>query len=135
MPDNMPHTIIVHCLDHASAALGVSVEQNCEVTLLSPPGAAAYMGATVFRDMIAAASQVIDSCFAAENAADEIIDAAEKTIFAIAEEQFRGGFLPLREIAGHAVDHLQNLAEGTDGITGVARLQRYPGGLTLLRVR
>jgi len=52
----MTHTIIVHSIDHASAALRVAAEQGLNVTLLSAPGAAAYIGATVFRDMIAAAA-------------------------------------------------------------------------------
>ena len=52
----MSNTIIVHTLEHATAALAAAEEFDIEVTLLSPPGAAAYIGATVFRDMIAAAA-------------------------------------------------------------------------------
>ena len=47
--------IIVHSLDHAKAALSAAAELGVPVTLRSAPGAAAYLGAAVFRDMIAEA--------------------------------------------------------------------------------
>ena len=50
--------IIVHSLDHAKAALSAAAELGVPVTLLSAPGAAAYLGAAVFREMIAEASRV-----------------------------------------------------------------------------
>ncbi len=49
--------IIVHSLDHATAALSAAAELGVPVTLLSAPGAAAYLGAAVFRDRIAEASR------------------------------------------------------------------------------
>lgn len=52
----MSTTIIIHSLEHATAALAAAAEFDCPVTLLSAPGAAAYLGATVFRDLIAAAA-------------------------------------------------------------------------------
>ena len=54
----MSNTIIVHSLDHAIAALAAAEHNSCSVTLLSAPEAAAYLGATVFRDMIAAAAAI-----------------------------------------------------------------------------
>lgn len=48
--------IIVHSLDHARAALAASIELGVPVCLRSPPHAAAYLGAAVFREMIAAAT-------------------------------------------------------------------------------
>ncbi len=47
--------IIIHSADHARAALSVASEMGVGVILLSAPGAAAYLGATIFRDMVAAA--------------------------------------------------------------------------------
>ncbi len=44
--------IIVHSLDHALAALAAAAELGAPVTLLSPPGAAAYMGAGYFQALI-----------------------------------------------------------------------------------
>jgi len=48
--------IIVHSLEDARAAVAVAVELGLPVTLRSAPGAAAYLGAQVFRDMIAEAA-------------------------------------------------------------------------------
>ncbi len=48
--------IIVHSLDHARAALGAADGLGAAVTLLSAPGAGAYLGASVFRDMVTEAT-------------------------------------------------------------------------------
>jgi len=53
----MSNAIIIHNLEHAEAALEVAVALNKEVTLISTAGAAATLGATVFRDIIAAAAE------------------------------------------------------------------------------
>ena len=45
-------SIIVHGLKDAKAAVVVASELGVPVTLRSAPGAARYLGATVFRDMI-----------------------------------------------------------------------------------
>lgn len=44
--------IIIHNLDHARAALAAAAAEGVPVTLRSAAGAAAYLGATVFRDMV-----------------------------------------------------------------------------------
>lgn len=54
----MSNAIIVHNLDHAEAALEAAAAMDVEVTLISAPAAAAYIGATVFRDMIAKAAEL-----------------------------------------------------------------------------
>ncbi len=48
--------IIVHSLENAKAAVAVAAELGLPVTLRSAPGAAAYLGAQVFRDVIAEAA-------------------------------------------------------------------------------
>ena len=48
--------VIVHSLDHARAALAAADGLGAAVTLRSAPGAAAYLGASVFRDMVAEAA-------------------------------------------------------------------------------
>lgn len=50
------HAVIVHSLDHARAALAAADGLGAAVTLRSAPGAAAYLGASVFRDMMAEAA-------------------------------------------------------------------------------
>ena len=52
----MSGAVIVHNLDHARAAMSAAAELGVAVTLLSPP-AAAYLGAAVFRHMIAEAAR------------------------------------------------------------------------------
>jgi fructose/tagatose bisphosphate aldolase len=47
--------IIVHGLEDAKTAIAVAAQLGCPVTLRSAPGAAAYLGPQVFRDMIAEA--------------------------------------------------------------------------------
>ncbi len=44
--------IIVHNIDHARNALAAAKSLKVTVNLLSPPGAAGYMGAAVFGDII-----------------------------------------------------------------------------------
>ena len=48
--------IVVHSLVHARAALTAAAELGVALTLQSAPGAAAYLGAPVFRDMVDAAA-------------------------------------------------------------------------------
>jgi hypothetical protein len=47
--------VIVHDLEHARAAVAVAAALGVAVTLRSAPGAASYMGPSVFRAMIDAA--------------------------------------------------------------------------------
>ncbi len=49
--------IIIHDLEHAKAALSAAGRLGITVTLMSAPGAAAYLGAAVFRDMVAEAAR------------------------------------------------------------------------------
>ena len=44
--------VIIHSLDHALAALAAAAQANCAITLLSPPGAAAYMGPLLFMSIM-----------------------------------------------------------------------------------
>lgn len=48
---------IVHALDHAQAAVAACAERGVPATLVSASGAAAYLGAQVFREMVAEASR------------------------------------------------------------------------------
>jgi hypothetical protein len=49
--------IVIHNLAHARAAVAAAAEAGVAVTLASAPGAAAYVGAAVFRDMVAEAAR------------------------------------------------------------------------------
>ena len=50
-------SIIVHSLEDARAALAAAADLALPLTLRSAPGAARYLGATVFRDMISEAAK------------------------------------------------------------------------------
>ena len=54
----MSNAIIVHDQEQAVAALEAAQELDVPVTLVSAPGAAAYLGATVFRDMVLNAAEI-----------------------------------------------------------------------------
>jgi hypothetical protein len=72
------HAIIIHSPDHARAALAASVALGVPVCLRSPPSAAAYLGAAVFREMIAAAAaDYPDATFTA------VLDCGEDPGFAL----------------------------------------------------
>lgn len=53
----MSNAIIIHNLEHAEAALEAAQELDIQVTLISTAGAAATLGATVFRDIVARAAE------------------------------------------------------------------------------
>lgn len=53
----MPPRIVIHSLAHARAALAAAAECGKAVTLASASGAAAYLGAAVFREMVAEAAR------------------------------------------------------------------------------
>ncbi len=55
MTDKKAAPIIIHGIDHARAALSVAAKLDVSLTLLSAPSAAAYLGSTVFRDIISEA--------------------------------------------------------------------------------
>jgi fructose/tagatose bisphosphate aldolase len=52
----MSARFVVHSLDHARAAVAAAAERGRPVTLMSAPGAPAYLGAPVFREIAAAAA-------------------------------------------------------------------------------
>ncbi len=53
----MGQTIVIHNIVHARVALAAAADVGCPVTLVSAPGAAAYLGAAVFREMVAEAAR------------------------------------------------------------------------------
>lgn len=54
---SMNNAIIIYNLEHAKAALSAAEDLDVDVTLISPRGAAATIGATVFRDIVAKAAE------------------------------------------------------------------------------
>ena len=53
----MGSIFVIHDIAHARAALAAAAEAGVAVTLVSAPAAAAYLGAVVFREMVAEAAR------------------------------------------------------------------------------
>src|SRR6185369_14313105 len=71
------------------------------------------------RRLIAASNQIIASCFEQEQDTAQIIDQAEKQIFAIAEDRLREGFTDVGTIAHKRLEEIEAMAGRAEMITGV----------------
>lgn len=71
------------------------------------------------RKLIASSNQIISACFEQEDDADTILDAAEKSIFGIAEDRMREGFRDVASIARERLAEVENMAARPKAITGV----------------
>ncbi len=74
-----PSTVIVHDLRQAKAAVAAAAELGVRLTLRSAPGAAAYLGATVFKEIV---EQAADS--RPEAAVDGVLDCGDDAGSALA---------------------------------------------------
>lgn len=91
----------------------------------------------VMRRLIAASSEIADSVYFPEGRdARELIDNAERKVFAIAESyqnKEEGGFQKVRNVAASVLKHLEKLAETGSEITGLStgwdRLDKQTAGL------
>jgi fructose/tagatose bisphosphate aldolase len=75
----LPRAVIVHDLSHARAALAAASALEVPVTLLSAPGAAAYLGAGYFQAMVEAARAEFPSV-----PAPAVLDCGDKPGLALA---------------------------------------------------
>jgi replicative DNA helicase len=71
------------------------------------------------RRLIATSNQIIASCFEQEQDTAQIIDHAEKSIFAIAEDRMREGFTDVGTIAHKRLEEIEAMAGRAEMITGV----------------
>ena len=101
--------IIVHDLDHAVGALRAAGELGVAVTLRSAPGAAAYLGAAVFRDIIKAAQAAHPGV-----AVTAVLDCADNPGLAL--NALREGVLAVRlEAPGDLKARVADIAAQLDG--------------------
>ncbi len=78
---------------------------------------------SVLRGLIRAGTEIAETGFRPEGrSTNELIDSAERTIFAIAERESRGrrGFRPIKELLVNALDRIDLLFQRDNPITGVA---------------
>jgi replicative DNA helicase len=73
----------------------------------------------VLRNLIEASTEIVQDCFDAPGEVDQLLDEAERRIFAISEERIRSGFLSMKEIVKSSFKTIESLYEKKEHITGV----------------
>jgi len=73
----------------------------------------------ILRNLIHASNRIVQSCYEAGEDAAEILDRAEKSIFDLAEERIRQGFVGIREIVKGSFRTIDQLSQSRDLVTGV----------------
>ena len=74
---------------------------------------------SVLRNLIAAANRISQSCFGEVEETQNVLDEAEKSIFEIAEGAIRPGFEPVSEIVKKTFEHIDQLSERRELVTGI----------------
>ncbi|MCJ7499979.1 replicative DNA helicase [bacterium] len=76
------------------------------------------------RSLIEASTEIVHDCFETPGEVDQVLDDAERRIFAISEKRIRSGFLSMKEIVKSSFKTIELLYEKKEHITGV------PSGFT-----
>ncbi|MDF1525505.1 MAG: replicative DNA helicase [bacterium] len=71
------------------------------------------------RSLIEASTEIVHNCFETPGEVDQVLDDAERRIFAISEERIRSGFLSMKEIVKSSFKTIELLYEKKEHITGV----------------
>jgi len=71
------------------------------------------------RNLIFSANKILTTAYEAEEEADVILDRAEHSIFAIADDKIRDGFVSLRDLAKMSLDTIEKLHARRELVTGV----------------
>jgi len=72
----------------------------------------------LLREMIAAASEILDDAYSQSSQTSETLDAAERRIFAVTDKNIRGSATPLRDLVSRSFELIEK-REGTS-VTGLA---------------
>ncbi len=73
----------------------------------------------VLRNLIETSTEIVQDCFDAPGDVDQLLDEAERRIFAISEERIRSGFLSMKEIVKSSFKTIESLYEKKEHVTGV----------------
>ncbi len=73
----------------------------------------------VLRHLIEISTEIVQDCFDTPGDVDQLLDEAERRIFAISEERIRSGFLSMREIVKSSFKTIESLYEKKEHVTGV----------------
>ena len=87
----------------------------------------------MLRNLIHATHSIQQRAFEGEDGADTILDNAESSIFAIAEDRIRAGLLPIKDIVRDNFERLERIFKEGKSITGIstgyAELDKLTSGL------
>jgi replicative DNA helicase len=74
----------------------------------------------MLRNLIHATHNIQQRAFEAEEGADTILDGAESSIFALAEDRVKAGLIPIKEIVHESFDRLEKIFREGKSITGIS---------------
>src|SRR5271169_723241 len=74
----------------------------------------------MLRNLIHATHNIQQRAFEGEDGADAILDNAESSIFALAEDRVKAGLLPIRDIVHGSFDRLERIFREGKSITGIS---------------
>ncbi|MEO5361432.1 MAG: replicative DNA helicase [Nitrospirota bacterium] len=74
----------------------------------------------ILRGLIGAATSIVSNIYEESQDADEMMDFAEKTIFALSEQRMRRPFSKLDEVVKESIAMIERLYDNKEAITGVA---------------
>ena len=74
----------------------------------------------MLRNLIHATDRIKQSAFEGEDGADAILDGAESSIFALAEDRVKAGLLPIKDIVHESFDRLERIFREGKSITGIS---------------
>lgn len=72
------------------------------------------------RALIFSANKILATAYEAEQEADLILDEAESSIFAVADDRVKAGFVPMKTLVSESFPKIEKLFTHTSHITGVA---------------
>ena len=75
---------------------------------------------STLRSLIFAANKILTNAYEADQEADVILDEAEGSIFAVADDRLKSGFVPMRDLVKDSFPKIEQLFEQKRLITGVA---------------
>jgi replicative DNA helicase len=75
---------------------------------------------STLRSLIFAANKILTNAYEADQEADVILDEAEGSIFAVADDRLKAGFIPMRDLVKESFPKIEQLFEQKRLITGVA---------------
>jgi replicative DNA helicase len=74
---------------------------------------------SVLRRLIATSTEILNSCYAVELPADELLDLAEANIFNISESRLRQGFVPLKSLVDETMEKIDSMQVSEGGLSGM----------------